>query len=125
MSGVVLALLTALAGGLGAVLRALVDGAVRARVGEDRPVGIVVVNLTGAFALGLVGGLVLRGAPPELGTVLGTGLLGGYTTFSTASLDTARLVLAGRGGAALVHGVGVLVVAVGLAAAGWALGSGA
>ena len=69
------------------------------------PVGTIVVNLTACFALGLLTGWAGR-APAWAPGVLGTGFLGGYSTFSTACVETARLLLddAGTGPvAALVH----------------------
>lgn len=111
-----LLLATALAGGLGAVLRFLTDAAVTARAGGRHPWGTVVINVLGSFTLGLLTGLVLRGGLPEAwGTALGTGLLGGYTTFSTAMWELVALADRGRRGRAAAHAAGML--AAGLAAA--------
>ncbi|GAA1493835.1 fluoride efflux transporter FluC [Curtobacterium herbarum] len=112
----------AAAGGLGAALRFVLDGAVN-RGREFRiPVGTLTINVTGSFLLGVV-----TGAAGHLGVVpvavLGTGLLGGYTTFSTASFETVRLARSGRTTAAAVNGLGMLVVSVAAAAAGVALGA--
>lgn len=76
-----------LAGGVGAVLRFLVDRAV-ARRAAAFPAGTLVVNLTGAAVLGLMSGLVL---PAEITLLAGTALIGSYTTFSTWMLETHRL----------------------------------
>lgn len=115
--------LVALAGGVGAVARFVVDALV-ARLRTGFPLGTVVINVTGSFLLGLVAGWWSgHGGDPGLRTVLGTGFLGGYTTFSTASVEAARLALAGRGIAAAVHAVGMMTVAVLAAALGWWLGS--
>ncbi len=54
------------------------------------PWGILVVNVSGSFALGVITGLGAAIAP-ELSLVLGLGLLGGYTTFSTVSVETVLL----------------------------------
>ena len=109
----------ALGGGAGAALRFVLDTAVTARTRGRFPLGILVVNLTGSFALGILLGLALdRGAL----AVLATGLLGGYTTFSTASVDTIRLLAERRGAAAVLNGLGMLAAAVALAAAGILLG---
>ncbi len=75
-------------GALGAAARFLVHGTVAARVGERFPSGTLVVNLTGAFALGLLVGAAVSGDTSRL---LGLGFLGGYTTFSTWMLETERL----------------------------------
>ena len=113
----------ALAGGLGAVSRFVLDGLVRTRVSASFPVGTVVVNVTGSFVLGVVMGLTLvHAVPEELRLVVGTGFCGGYTTFSTASFETVRLVEQRRVGAALLNGVGTLVVTVCVAGLGLWLG---
>ena len=112
-----------LAGGLGAVARLVVDGEVRRRLGDQLLGGTVLVNLSGSFLLGLLTGVAAAGllpAPARL--VMGTGFLGGYTTFSTAAVEAVRLVLGGRRAAALVHGAGQLVAGVLLAGMGLALG---
>lgn len=119
-------LLTALAGGAGAVLRLVVDGAITRRLarratGQPYPYGILVVNLTGSLLIGLLLGVAGAGHP--LVTVFGVGALGGYTTFSTASFDTVRLLQRGRPLAALANGLGQLALAVVAAAVGLALGS--
>ncbi len=113
----------ALAGGLGAVARFGLDGLVRTRVSASFPLGTVVVNVTGSFVLGLVTGLTLAHAvPEELRLVVGTGFCGGYTTFSTASFETVRLVERRRTGLALLNGFGTLVATVCVAALGLWLG---
>lgn len=112
-------LLVALAGGAGAVTRFVVDGVVARHNRFDIPLGTFVINVTGSFLLGILTGLVL--AHPglsELKAVLGTGFAGGYTTFSTASVEAARLVMrdgVGESRATLLHALGMLVA--GLAAA--------
>jgi fluoride exporter len=119
----VIALAVALAGGLGAVARFVADGLIRARSSGAFPWGTVIVNVTGSLALGLVTGVVLaRAAPEELRLVVGTGFLGGYTTFSTASFETVRLVEQRRIRLALVNGLGTLLATVAVAAVGLWLG---
>jgi CrcB protein len=119
-------LAVAAAGGAGAALRFVVDGVVRTRIRSAYPVGIAIINVTGSFLLGLVTGLALTHLVSEQWLlVLGTGLLGGYTTFSTASLDTVRLLQSGRMLAALVNGIGMLAASVALATLGLWLGSSA
>lgn len=95
----------ALAGGVGSMLRFLADGLVTARVGPHRPWGTFAVNVTGSFALGLVVGIATMLGP--WATILGTGLLGGYTTFSTATWEGLRLVRGHHWGAAAVHTLGL------------------
>jgi CrcB protein len=77
-----------LVGGVGAVSRFLLDGAVAGRVGRDFPYGTLAVNLLGSFVLGVVVGATVRGDAYD---VAGTGLLGSFTTFSTWALESHRL----------------------------------
>lgn len=106
-----LLVVVAVAGGVGSALRHLVDTAIQARIDGpgSYPVGTTVINLTGSLLLGLLTGYASVHAPdaPWL-TVAGTGLLGGYTTFSTASVETVRLLLRRRYGAGLLNGLGLL-----------------
>ena len=112
-------LLLALAGGLGAAVRFMADGLIRARVRTAMPWATILINVSGSLLLGFLAGLVMEGQAPEsLQLIVGTGFLGGYTTFSTASLETIRLVQSGRMGLALVNGLGSMAVSVGAAAAG-------
>ena len=112
-------ILLALAGGLGAAVRFMLDGLIRARVRTALPWATIFINVSGSLLLGFLAGLVMEGQAPEsLQLILGTGFLGGYTTFSTASLETIRLVQSGRMGLALVNGLGSMAVSVGAAAAG-------
>ena len=113
----------ALAGGLGAVARFVVDGLVRSRFASAFPLGTVVINVTGSFVLGVVTGLALgHVVADEWRLVVGTGFCGGYTTFSTASFETVRLVEQRRTGLALLNAVGTVLVTVGVAALGLWLG---
>jgi CrcB protein len=84
-----------LLGGVGAVARVLVARAIQSRAGREFPWGIFAVNISGAL---LVGVLVGAAVGADAYRVLGTGLLGAFTTFSTWMHDTQRL---GRAGAAL------------------------
>jgi CrcB protein len=77
-----------LAGGVGAVARFAVDGAVARRAATEFPLGTLVVNISGAFALGVLVGAALHGDGYRLA---GTGLLGAYTTFSTWAFESQRL----------------------------------
>jgi len=92
------------------------------------PWGTVVVNVTACLLMGLLVGWTAD--PPHSGTwaataltVLGTGFLGGYSTFSTACVEGARLLLAGRWGPALAHAT--LMTAATLGAVGLGLAAGA
>ncbi|HKU35524.1 MAG TPA: fluoride efflux transporter CrcB [Paenarthrobacter sp.] len=111
--------LLALAGGIGAASRFVVDGLIRGRVRTALPWATIFINVSGSLLLGFIAGLVMRGhAPESLQMILGTGFLGGYTTFSTANLETIRLVQSGRTGLALLNGIGSMVASVAAAALG-------
>lgn len=77
-----------LLGGVGAVARFLVDGAVSRQAARGFPYGTLLVNLSGAGGLGLLEGL---GLSTDTMLLLGTGVLGAYTTFSTWMFETQRL----------------------------------
>lgn len=77
-----------LVGGIGSVLRLLVDRTVARRVARPFPFGTLTVNITGAALLGLVGGLALSA---EAALLAGTAFVGAYTTFSTWMLESQRL----------------------------------
>ncbi|MEV6114596.1 fluoride efflux transporter CrcB [Streptomyces sp. NPDC052109] len=101
---------------LGAPLRYLTDRAVQGRHDSVFPWGTFVVNVTGSLVLGLLTGAVSAGAAgPHLQLLVGTGLCGALTTYSTFSYETLRLTEAGSGLYAAVN-VATSVVA-GLAAA--------
>ena len=113
----------ALAGGVGAVARLVVDGVVAARSPWRMPVATMVVNLSGSLVLGVVTGLAAHALlPDDWRLVLGTGMMGGYTTFSTASLETVELLLDRRPGPAALHAVAMVVGCAVLALAGLVLG---
>ena len=111
------------AGGLGATARFVLDGTIGGRPGRRYPLGTTVINVTGSFLLGLVTALAAAQLlPPEGAIILGTGFLGGYTTFSAASFETVRLALERRWAAALLNGVGMMLAAFLAAGAGLWLG---
>jgi CrcB protein len=110
----------ALAGGCGAVLRFLVDEAVRARTGGAFPSGILVVNVTGALVLGLLSGLALS---DDAHLVLGIALVGSYTTFSTWMLDTVAAASRGLLAVAALNVGASLALGLAAAAIGRALGA--
>jgi CrcB protein len=119
----VLFLVVALAGGVGAMARFVLDGVIRSRFGTRIPWGTLTINLSGSFLLGLLVGLVGAGVlAGEWQWALGTGFLGGYTTFSTASFETVRLLQERRWGAGLMNSVLQLVAATALAGLGLWLG---
>jgi CrcB protein len=110
------------AAAMGATARYLLDGLVQDRTGGAFPWGTFVVNVTGCLILGVLTGL---GLYHQLGastrTVLGTGGMGAYTTFSTFSFETVRLVEEGAVDGALRNAVGSVVVGLAAAFVGLAL----
>ncbi|SIN75605.1 fluoride efflux transporter CrcB [Agromyces cerinus] len=117
-------LLVVVGGGLGAGVRFVLDGLIRSRVRTAFPWATTVINVSGSFALGLIIGATLTNLlSPELALVLGTGFLGGYTTFSTASYETVQLVRQRRFAASFVSGVLMLVLSLAAAGLGLWLGS--
>jgi CrcB protein len=117
-----LALLVAVSGGVGASARFVLDGALRTRLRWVVPAGTMIINVSGSLLLGVITGIVaFHAAPDDWRIVLGTGFLGGYTTFSTASFETARLVIERKGTASVLNSLGMLVLSVLAAAAGLGL----
>ena len=113
-------LFIALAGGLGAATRLVLDGLIRGRSSGRYPWATTIINISGSFLLGIV---VSLGIGSTWHALAGAGFLGGYTTFSTASFETARLAHDGRFAAALANGLGMLAAAVAAASLGCWLGS--
>ena len=112
----------AIAGAFGAPVRYLLDGSIQDRTSGAFPLGTFVVNVTGSLALGFLSGLALYHAfPSDPKIVLGTGLCGAYTTFSTFTYETVRLAEEGSYGAALRNALATLVVPCLAAGAGLAL----
>jgi CrcB protein len=100
-------LLVGLLGGAGAVARFGVDIAVTARARRPFPLGILAVNVSGAFLLGVVAGAAVGGDRYRL---VATGLLGSYTTFSTWVFDSHRLARDRRRGAVALNLAGSLAL---------------
>ncbi|WP_251092059.1 fluoride efflux transporter CrcB [Streptomyces sp. Caat 7-52] len=106
----------------GAPLRYLTDRAVQARHDSLFPWGTYAVNVFGSLILGLLTGAVSAGvAGPHLRLLLGTGLCGALTTYSTFSYETLRLTEAGAGVYAAVNVVASVVAGLAAAFAGAAL----
>lgn len=101
----------------GALARYVVDGAVQDRVGGIFPWGTFVVNVSGSLVVGVLAGLALyHGLADAPRAVLGIGFCGAYTTFSTFSYETVRLVEEGARITAITNVLASTVA--GLAAAG-------
>jgi CrcB protein len=112
------------AGAAGAVLRYVVDRDVQGKVESDFPYGTVVINVTGSLVLGFLTGSALHhGLSATWVTVLGTGLCGAYTTFSTFTYDTFRLLGSDAPASAMTNTLVSVVAGLGAAVAGLALGT--
>jgi CrcB protein len=101
---------------VGAPLRYLTDRAVQARHDSVFPWGTFTVNVTGSLVLGL-----LAGAATHLQLLLGTGLCGALTTYSTFSYETLRLAETGARRQAAVNVAATVVAGLGATFAGAAL----
>ena len=109
----------ALAGGAGAVLRALLIHHIGVRRSDPLPLGTIIVNASGSLLLGILTGLSLyHGLGPHVLAVAGVGLCGGYTTSSTTSWETVHLLHTGHHTEAVVYTLGGLAVCLAAAAAG-------
>jgi CrcB protein len=115
--------LLVLAGACGALARFEVEVAVQRRAGGSFPYGTLLINVSGSFVLGVLAGLAAHhGVPASVVTVVGTGLLGAYTTFSTFSFDTVGLAETGRLRVAMANLGASLVLGLGAAAVGLVVG---
>ncbi|MPY97227.1 MAG: fluoride efflux transporter CrcB [Actinophytocola sp.] len=110
-------LLVAAGGALGATLRYLIDQWAQRRSGSGFPYGTLTVNVLGSALLGLLAGLALDGASGDaVRSLVGIGLCGSLTTYSTFGYETVRLITEGARRHAVVNVVGTLLA--GFAAAG-------
>jgi CrcB protein len=106
----------------GAPLRYLTDRAVRSRHDSLFPWGTFVVNVVGCLVLGVLTGATLAGAAgSRLQLLLGTGLCGALTTYSTFSYETLRLAGTGARLLAVVNVTASVAAGLGAAFAGVAL----
>jgi len=110
----------ALLGGLGSILRFVVDGAIGERASGSFPLGTFAINISGALILGLLAGLAVSG---DMLVLAGTATLGAYTTFSTWMLESHRLSEDGELRLALLNIFGSLAAGVAAAALGHVLGA--
>ncbi len=110
------------AAAVGAPARYLIDGLVHDLTGGAFPWGTFVVNVSGCLVLGMISGLGLyHGLHATTRTVLGTGGMGAYTTFSTFTFETVRLAEEGAVDEAMRNVVASFVVGLAAAGAGLAL----
>lgn len=120
--------LVALGGAVGTGARHLVNGAVVAQDGW--PIATFGVNVLGAFVLGLVLQLLVPSGESAESTRtqrlrlgLGTGLLGGFTTFSSVAIELERMLAAGALAVAATYALATLVCGIAAAAVGVVLGA--
>jgi CrcB protein len=101
-------------GGVGALLRYYVAAWIQPAWWPGFPFGIFVVNITGGLAMGLITALAALKLQlaPEMRAFLTTGILGGYTTFSTFSLDSALLIERGAWGQAALYVAGSTLLSI-------------
>ncbi|MFN2451010.1 MAG: fluoride efflux transporter CrcB [Candidatus Dormibacteria bacterium] len=111
-------------GAVGAYGRYLVDGLVSRRTTGAFPWGTFVVNISGAFVLGLLATVLTARTTldPAIRTSLTIGFLGAYTTFSTLAFESARLIEGGNYSAAFVNLAGSILVGLAAVFAGMAAG---
>jgi CrcB protein len=110
----------AVSGGLGAITRFLVSELFQRGLGSRLPVGTFVINMSGAFVLGLLTGLALTGTALILA---GTSAIGSYTTFSTWMLETQRLEEDDDRASAGINVVASLLAGLGAVALGRLIGA--
>lgn len=108
-------LAVAVGGALGSVMRYLVGIGAGRLFGTDFPWGTLIINITGSFVMGLLAGLFATrwNLPQATRIFLTVGICGGYTTFSTFSLDTFYLIERGEFAATAAYMIGSAVLSVG------------
>ena len=113
-------LLVVLGGMVGAPLRYLLDLRLTARLGPGFPIGTLAANVGGCLLLGLVAGTGLASDSPAY-VLLGTGVAGAMSTYSTFAFETVRLAEEGMAGRAVAYplvsvvvGLGALLVGLGI-----------
>lgn len=124
MSSMLQLLLISLAGSTGALTRFLISNSAVRRWGSSFPYGVLIINISGSFFIGTIAGLAGRHfISPSLQSILATGFLGGYTTFSTFIWETLQMASDSKLYLSFLNILGSLLfglIAVGL---GLALGS--
>ncbi|HEX2748740.1 MAG TPA: fluoride efflux transporter CrcB [Verrucomicrobiales bacterium] len=102
-------LLVGAGGGLGAMMRWWVAGAISGRMGSATPAGIFIVNISGCLLIGLLEGILSQRGWDGWKPLLIAGLLGGYTTFSTFGAQTFEMIRSGGFGLAALNAAGSVV----------------
>ncbi len=125
ITSLVLAGIIGLAGALGALARYVLGRFIAERAGSQFPLGTLLINVTGAFAIGLL--FAFAGhklISPAMQGALATGFLGGYTTFSTMSWEGVQLARGGSTRLSLLYlagnvASGLVAVVLGLVLRWW------
>lgn len=104
----------ALGSAFGGVARYVIGGWVQRATDTPFPTGTLVVNVTGSLLLGVLARTVLvaPGMSPEMRALLTIGFCGGYTTFSTFSLETVQLLEKGQLGRAALYALASVVLSL-------------
>jgi CrcB protein len=110
----------AVLGGFGALARFGLTLLIADRLHPHLPVGTLAVNASGAFLLGFMAGAAVEG---DARLLLGAGLLGSYTTFSTWMVETQRIEEAGRRRIAVTNILLSIVIGLAAVALGHAIGA--
>ncbi|MEO7192359.1 MAG: fluoride efflux transporter CrcB [Vicinamibacterales bacterium] len=120
--------LVGVGGGLGAMARHGLNALVHQRaLGAVFPFGIFAINVLGSALIGLMAGIVSGGRmhlSPDARTFLVVGVLGGFTTFSSFSLDTLTLFRSGHVGLAILNMAGQVGISLASVAIGFRIGLG-
>jgi CrcB protein len=119
-----LAMVIFVGAGIGGVARYAVGGWMQAAAGPGFPWGTLVINVSGSLLLMFVYNF-LEGtaAPAEWRAFLGIGILGGYTTFSTFSYETVRLLQDGEWKRAAAYVIASVILSLAAAVLGFRLAS--
>lgn len=102
-------------GGVGAILRYVLHMRIDHAVSANFPYGILTVNILGSFLIGVLAGIVSRETFSEvsyLSPLLMVGVLGGFTTFSTFSLETINLIQGGKYQAAMFYVLASVILSI-------------
>ncbi|MEP6571937.1 MAG: fluoride efflux transporter CrcB [Gemmatimonadota bacterium] len=112
---------------VGGVIRYLLGGLIQRLAGGSFPLGTLVINVSGSLLLGFLLRYALESSSisPEMRAMLTIGFCGGYTTFSTFSYDTIRLLEAGSYGRAGLYIVASVVLSLAGTMVGFGLARGA
>lgn len=125
VSSLVLIVFVGVAGSLGALTRYLLGRYIAERLISQFPLGTMIINVTGAFLIGLLFTLTARNfLSVTLQTILATGFLGGYTTFSTMSWEGVQLTRGGSTPLSFLYLGGSVMLGLLAAVLGMALGWG-